>query len=196
MKRNNLYLKWHSNGFQLKYHNKIENYQTKSVDKYKIINRFVFISDFQKIIQSKKINMRLITDNITIIIDTTFSSTYLEYLTQIMKELSFNQINYVDIKELIPLKNNELIIDISYSSLKFYTLKSTYQFNIISGEYIPIILLYLKILPLPSTTIIKVFGNNKANKVIVKKLNKLINLDIYYYSDNEKIPCLFLKDEI
>jgi len=195
MRRNNLYLKWHSNGFQLKYHNQIDNYTLLSVVQYKITNRNEFLSEFQNILQDKKINMHLITDNITIIIDETFSSSYIEYLKELMKELSFNQINFLNIKKILSPKSNELIIDISLKSLKFYFSSNTYQLNIINNEYLPLILLYLKILPLKSLNTIKIFGTNQAIKNISQTLNNLIPLDVYYYSDYSKIPSLLIKNE-
>ena len=68
-----------------------------SVDNYKIINKQIFIEEITTIMNENNINKKIITDNLNIIIDDTYSNYEKENLIDLFKELSFNQINFINI---------------------------------------------------------------------------------------------------
>ena len=92
MRRQTVTIQFIQNGIIVFNKHQLQKYPLSSVENYKVINKQLFCEEFNKIIEENKINNRILTDNINIIIDDTFKEIDKENLKTILKELSFNKI--------------------------------------------------------------------------------------------------------
>ena len=102
MKRNLLTIQFIENGLIILNKNKLIKYKLKSINNYFITNKELFIEEISNIIETNKINNNLLTDNIKIIVDSTYSELYLSNLKEIFKELSFNKVDFINIIDILP----------------------------------------------------------------------------------------------
>lgn len=188
MKRNTISIFFSSNGILILKDKVVTNHQLPSVDNYKVINSQDFIRDLSLIFKNQNINRRLLTDNIQILIDSSYSIQDIHLLESIFKELSFNKIEFINWIDIPNTKEDSLLINIS-KNVKIYYKHKTYIVNIIYNKYTEILSQYLKILiNRYSISNIKIFGDNKNIHSIRDELEHKLDIKTYIYSNNIIYP--------
>lgn len=181
------------NGIIVFTNHKLLKFIMSSVDNYKIIDKYIFIEEITTIIKDNNINNHILTDNINIIIDDTYTNYDKENLYQIFKDLSFNQINFINLITIFSLDNHELLIDISNNIMKFYYQGQLLSINVYFNKYKQILITYLKdIIQEENIKTIKIFGNYDELSTLVKQISKTIFKDIYIYSHPDLMPIKLL----
>ena len=193
MKRKIVSIQFIENGLIILHNKEVKEYLLKSVDKYIIINKDLFLEELSNIIENNKINKNILTDNLNIIIDNSYSEYYLSNLNDIFKELSFNKIKYINIQDIINIQDDELLIDISTNSIKIITRTETLVNNIYFNKHKFILSIYLKeLLKERRINTIYLYGNYPLNKKIIKETEKIICSKVYFYSQSKYIPIKLL----
>lgn len=193
MKRKKITLQIIQDGILLLKDKELQLKKTNSVDNYKIINKEIFINDISKLFKKLKINQSIITDNIDIIIDNTYTEIEKEIIEYIFKELSFNKITFLEITDIFKLQKNEVLIDISKNNIKIYYLNEVLEQKIYFDQHIQYLKLLLrKILLLHNIKNIKLFGNSCNNKEIINTIEKISNSLVYIYSQPNQVPLQLL----
>jgi hypothetical protein len=193
MKRKKITIQIIQNGIIILNNKEIKQYKINSVDNYRIINKDNFINEMTNIFKKQKINQTIITNDIDIIVDNTYSEIDKEVLLNIFKELSFNNINYIEITEIFNIKKDEIIIDISTNNIKIYYLNEVIEQKVYFYKYNQYINLLLKnILELKQIKTIKLFGNRCNDKKIIKTIEKIANAEVYIYSQPSIVPIYLL----
>lgn len=193
MKRNLVTLQFIENGLIILNKEKLNKYKLKSVNNYQVINKEQFIEELTNIIDINKINNKILTDNIKIIIDQTYSNLYLSNLKEIFKELSFNKIEYINIIDILKPKEQELIIDISYNSIKIIYKDTIIQSNIYYSKYKSILSIYLKnILKTYNIKYLYIYGNYPFTNKFIEDLEKICKIKTYLYTQPDLIPISLL----
>lgn len=189
MKRQTITLQIVQNGILIPNNEKIIYHKFYSVDNYKVINKTLFIEEFNKISSTYKINNKFLTDNISIIVDNIYTETDKSTITSIFKELSFNKIDFINITDIFKLKSNELLIDISTNHIKIYFNNQILSTPVYFSKYKDILRLYLnQILLKNKIKEVKLFGNNCLKTKLINELEKELSIKIYFYSHPEIMP--------
>ncbi len=163
----------------------VHDYKCKSINKGFIINKDMFINEFLKIIKKEKIKLKMLGNDIKIVKNSYFKEADIYYLENILNELGFLKIEYIDIKDFfkdeatyIEVNNTYMIINLDeglYLDLDYY-------------KDIPKILNYFNVLLNKN---IVFFGLNK-NIPFIKVMNK----DVFYMDNYQNyIPESLLKVE-
>ena len=168
---------------------------TKSINNYRIINKQQFIEDFKITIDKHKINTNLLTDNINIIIDKTYTIDDQNKLIDIFKELSFNNIKLIHNTDILHKKDNDLIINISSKNIKMYHKYCNLDINIYFNKHLEILVLYIKeFINKYKIKTIKIYGEYKEIPKILNKLERNVRKEVYIYTQREIIPlCYFIE---
>lgn len=101
------------------------------IQKGYIIDKDIFMQEFSKMLKKEKIKTKLFGDNITFVNNGYFTKGDLFLIYNIFSELGFIKVDFLDIKELLPLmdviyvevNNNYLVIyldDILYLDLSYF----------------------------------------------------------------------------
>lgn len=187
-KRKEITIQFIQQGIIILNNNKLIEYQLNSVDNYKIINKELFIEEIQDILNILKINKNILTSNINIIIDTTYSELEKEIIENIFKELSFNKIKYLNMIDLFKINKEELLIDISLNNIKIYYLDEIIELKIYFSKYIQTLSIILKsIIKKHNIQVIKLFGNHCNNKII-NQIEQITKKKVYIYSQPNLVP--------
>ena len=190
MKKRELIIKFTYNGIQIIKDNKIYYYELKSsVENHRVINSEIFTQDFSNIIEELKINNNLLSDNIKIIIDSTYNYEDKKLITSLFKELSFNKIIYFNIIDLFSINSNELTIELNKNDFKIYYLNNTYKGDIYFNKPVPIVDTYLK--PITSNhqiNTIYIFGESEKIYKMLNFIEKKYHISTYYYSHPKLYP--------
>ena len=172
---------------------KINKYKLKSVNNYQVINKELFIDELSKIIDKNEINKNLLTENLNIIIDSTYTELYKSNLKEIFKELSFNKIEFINTIDIFKPKDNEIIVDISTNSIKILYKDTIIQTNIYYSKYISILNIYMKnILKNYNIKYLYLYGNHSYDKSFIDNLEKTLKIKTYIYTQPELIPIRLL----
>ena len=187
MKRKRIIIQFNENGILLLKDNKLTKHKTKSVNNYKVVNKTKFYDDFKKVIDSKKINNNIFTDNIIVLIDKTYTELDIETITILLKELSFNKIIFKNINDFF--SNEEINIQIDNNIFKIYYGNKIVESKLYFEKNIEIIALYLKeIIKDCKYKRVKLYGSHKNMKSIMEDLEKKIKVEMFMYSYPEYIP--------
>ena len=193
MKRNKITLQFIENGLIILQKEKLSKYKLESVNNYTVINKDLFIEEITNIIDINKINNKLLTDNIKIIIDQTNNKLYLSNIKEIFKELSFNKIEFINIVDILKPKDHELIIDISYNSIKIIYKDTIIQSNIYYSKYKSILSIYLKsILKIYNIKYLYIYGNYQFTNKFIEDIEKICKIKTYLYTQPDLIPISLL----
>lgn len=193
MKRNLITIQFIEDGLIILNQNELKEYSLKSVNNHQVINKELFIQEFSPIIESNKINNKIFTDNLNIIIDSSYSNFYLSNLEQLFKELSFNKIEFINILDIIKLNNNELLIELSTTSIKFITNTMLLNCNTYNNKYKSIISILLKeVLKNTQIKTIYIYGKHNLNKKNIEYIEKISNSKVYIYTQPNLIPIKLL----
>ena len=193
MKRNKITLQFIENGLIILQKEKLSKYKLEFVNNYTVINKDLFIEEITNIIDINKINNKLLTDNIKIIIDQTNNKLYLSNLKEIFKELSFNKIEFINIVDILKPKDHELIIDISYNSIKIIYKDTIIQSNIYYSKYKSILSIYLKsILKIYNIKYLYIYGNYQFTNKFIEDIEKICKIKTYLYTQPDLIPISLL----
>lgn len=192
-KRSTITIQFIVNGIIVFTNNKLLKFIMSSVDNYKIIDKQIFLEEITTIINENNINNHILTDNINIIIDDLYNNYDKENIKQIFKDLSFNQINIINLINIFTLNNHELLIDISNNIIKFYYNNQLLSINVYYNKYKQILMLYLKdIVQDENIKAIKIFGNYDDLSTLVKYISKTILKEVYIYSHPDLMPIKLL----
>lgn len=184
MKRKTIAIFFISNGILLLNNHKITRHIISSVNNYKVINSNNFMIEINHIFKEKKINTHILTDNIKILIDSSYSDQDISLLEIIFKELSFNKIEFINWINKAENKEKTLILNLSSTNIKIYYDQKTYIINIIYNKFIEILEPYLKILSKKySIRSIRMFGDNESILQLRDDIEKKIGLKTYIYSN-------------
>lgn len=187
-KRQCITIQFIQQGILLLHNNEIKEYKLKSVDNYKVIDKKNILEEIQSILNNLNINKNILTCNINIIVDSTYTKLDKDNIESIFKELSFNKIKFINLIELLSLTQDELLIDISLNNIKIYYLNEVIEQKIYFSKYIQSLNILLKsILKKHNIKAIKLFGNN-CNKKIIKQIEELSKINVYIYSQPNLIP--------
>ena len=192
-KRSTITIQFVQNGIIVFANHQLLKYLMSSVDNYKIIDKLIFLDEITTIFKKNNINNHILTDNINIIIDNTYTKYEKENLKQLFIDLSFNEINLINLINILNITNHELIIDISHNIIKFYYNNELLSINVYFNKYKQILMMYLKdLIKNENIKVIKVFGNYEDLSTLVKYLSKTIFKDIYIYSHPDLMPIKLL----
>lgn len=187
MKRNTISIIFTSNGLLLLNKKVITNHSILSVNNYKVINSEEFINDISLIFKEQNINRHLLTDNINILIDSSYTKQDLLTLDSIFKELSFNKIEFINWLNNLK-KEKYLLLNIS-NNVKIYYQNKTYVIKIIYNKYIEILETYIKILTNRyNIKSIRIFGDNKNIPSLRNEIEEKLNIKTYIYSNSLTYP--------
>ncbi len=193
MKRNLITLQFIENGLIILNKDNLSKYIIKSVNNYQIINKDLFIEEINKIIQTQKINNNILTDNINIIVDNTYTELYLSTIRDIFKELSFNKIEFIKQEKILNPKSNEIIVDISINNIKIITKDNTFQSNIYYSKHKQILSLYVKnILKTNNIKCLYLYGNYIFTNQFIKEIEQICKIKTYIYTQPDLIPIRIL----
>ncbi len=192
-KRSTITIQFVQNGIIVFANHQLLKYPMSSVDNYKIIDKLIFLDEITNIFKENNINNHILTDNINIIIDNTYTKYDKETLKQLFIDLSFNEINLINLINILNIANHELIIDISHNIIKFYYNNELLSINVYFNKYKQILMMYLKdLIQNENIKVIKIFGNYEDLSTLVKYLSKTIFKDIYIYSHPDLMPIKLL----
>jgi len=191
--RNLLTLQFLENGLIILNKKKLQIFKLNSVNNYQVINKEQFIEEITKILEDNKINNNFLTDNINIIVDSTYSNLYLSTLKYIFKELSFNKIEFINIINILNPKGNEIIIDISSNSIKVFYKDTILYTNIYYSKYKQFLGTYIKnIKKTNNINSIHIYGTHTCSKKFIEDIEKICKIKTYIYTNPELIPIKLL----
>lgn len=185
---NILYLDDYIN-FYIKKLNKLEVIKPykNTLDNGKIIDRNKFIKIFKKIKEIYKLNNFIFNEKIIIIINKTYNKEDKILLQQIMEELEYKNITFINELELIKIGKKSLFINFNYTYFYIYYMDEYGLINIINLKNNMIIKKVLNhIINLLNKNTIIITGKNYKELVNMLKKTKYNYL---YYEENE---CLFI----
>ena len=181
---------------QINYNNRIlylnseyKTYEFKSISNYKITNKISFIEELNKILELNKINNKLLTDNVNVIIENNYTEDDSNKLIDILKELSFNHIKLINSKDILNIKENDLIINVSDNNIKLYHNHNLLDINIYFNKHLDILAIYIKeLIQDYKVKNIKLYGTYKLLHKIVNKLERKVRKEVYIYTQPDLIP--------
>lgn len=131
------------NSFHCVYKNRIISVDLKNcIQKGYIVNKEVFMQEFNKMLKKEKIKTKLFGDNITFVNNGYFSTGDLFFLESIFNDLGFIKVDFLDIRDLFP-DMNVIFVEINESYIIIY-LKDTLYLDLTYFKDIPVILNSLK----------------------------------------------------
>lgn len=195
MKRNTINIQINNDNILFYINDEYKREQIPSLSNYKITNKIDFIEQLRTIIDKYKINNKLLTDNINIIIDNTYTKDDKDKIIDIFKELSFNNINLITNTDILHKNNNDLIINISNNNIKFYHKYKNIDENIYFDKYLEILTLYIKeYISKYKIKCIKLYGDYKDMQKLINKLERKVRKEVYIYTQRDIIPlCYFIE---
>lgn len=195
MKRNTINIQINNDNILFYINDEYKREQVPSLSNYKITNKIDFIDQLRTIIDKYKINNKLLTDNINIIIDKTYTKDDKDKIIDIFKELSFNNINLIINTDILHKNNNDLIINVSNKNIKFYHKYKNIDVNIYFDKYLEILTLYIKeYISKYKIKCIKLYGDYKDMQKLINKLERKVRKEVYIYTQRDIIPlCYFIE---
>ncbi|MGN0967558.1 MAG: hypothetical protein ACI4OP_08300 [Candidatus Coprovivens sp.] len=195
MKRNTINIQINNDNILFYINDEYKREQIPSLSNYKITNKIDFIEQLRTIIDKYKINNKLLTDNINIIIDNTYTKDDKDKIIDIFKELSFNNINLITNTDILQKNNNDLIINVSNNNIKFYHKYKNIDENIYFDKYLEILTLYIKeYISKYKIKCIKLYGDYKDMQKLINKLERKVRKEVYIYTQRDIIPlCYFIE---
>ena len=195
MKRNTINIQINNDNILFYINDEYKREQIPSLSNYKITNKIDFIEQLRTIIDKYKINNKLLTDNINIIIDNTYTKDDKDKIINIFKELSFNNINLITNTDILRKNNNDLIINVSNNNIKFYHKYKNIDENIHFDKYLEILTLYIKeYISKYKIKCIKLYGDYKDMQKLINKLERKVRKEVYIYTQRDIIPlCYFIE---
>lgn len=193
MKRNLIYLQFLENGLILLNKKILKEYILTSINNHTIIDKDLFIEEISTILETNKINNKIITDDICILVDNTYDKFYLNNIEQLFKELSFNSIKFINVIDIIKPKEEELIVEISTSNIKIISKSISIKSNIYFFKQKSILGIYLKnIIKKHNIETIYIYGNYTCDKKLIEYLEKTSCAKVYIYTHPTIIPIKLL----
>lgn len=189
MKRNTVTIQINYNNIILYINNEYKSYDFKSISNYKIINKVTFVEELKNILELNEINNKLLTDNVNIIIENNYTDDDTNKLIDILKELSFNHIKLINSKDILNIKENDLIINVSDNNIKLYHNHNTLDINIYFNKHLDILAIYIKeLIQNYKVKNIKLYGTYKLLHKIINKLERKVRKEVYIYTQPDLIP--------
>ena len=189
MKRNTITIQINYNNIILYLNSEYKTYEFKSISNYKITNKISFIEELNKILELNKINNKLLTDNVNVIIENNYTEDDSNKLIDILKELSFNNIKLINSKDILNIKENDLIINVSDNNIKLYHNHNLLDINIYFNKHLDILAIYIKeLIQDYKVKNIKLYGTYKLLHKIVNKLERKVRKEVYIYTQPDLIP--------
>ena len=178
------------NGITIIHNNKIYYFElNNSVENHRVINSEKFTESLSNIIDKLKINHNFFSQNIDIIIDSTYSKEDKILSQNILKELSFNKIKYINITELLNVNTHSLTIELNEYNFKIYYLTTTYQGQIYFNKPLIFIEPYLKeLISITNPKEIYIYGDSSDIKKLLNYIEKKYHIKTYYYSHPNIYP--------
>lgn len=193
MKRNSIVIGFLDAAIILLNKNKIYTYPSLSVNNYKVTNSNLFKKVFLNIITEQDLNKNILTDNVNVIIDTSYTIDEQEKLNKIFKELSFNEISFIYINDLLLSKEQELNVLVGEEFINIYYKDKTYPLYYYHDKLCETLDIYLKSFTLKyNIKTIKLFGNESSISKVLSEIN-IHGVDLYKYANPTQIPIIFLK---
>ena len=189
MKRNTITIQINYNNIILYLNSEYKTYEFKSISNYKITNKISFIEELNKILELNKINNKLLTDNVNVIIENNYTEDDSNKLIDILKELSINHIKLINSKHILNIKENDLIINVSDNNIKLYHNHNLLDINIYFNKHLDILAIYIKeLIQDYKVKNIKLYGTYKLLHKIVNKLERKVRKEVYIYTQPDLIP--------
>lgn len=189
MRRNTITIQINYDNIILYINNEYKIYNFKSIYNYKITNKMLFIDELKNILEINKINNKLLTDNVNIIIENNYTEDDINKLIDILKELSFNHIKLINTKDILNIKENDLIINVSDNNIKLYHNHNNLDINIYFNKHLDILTIYIKeLIEDYKVKNIKMYGTYKQLNKIVNKLERKVRKEVYIYTQPDLIP--------
>lgn len=158
----------------------------------KIINKDKFINKFVKIKEKYKINNNLFNENIIVIINSSFKDIDKLILKEILEELNYKKVKFVNEVDIIKLNKKSIFINYSISYFYIYNInhQGSISQNIYENNYVNKKLI-LNIIDILNKEDIIFTGKNYRELLNVLKTS---NKNYYYYEENDNLLIkLFLK---
>lgn len=152
--------------FHCVYKNRIISVDLKNcIQKGYIVNKEVFMQEFNKMLKKEKIKTKLFGDNITFVNNGYFSIGDLFFLESIFNDLGFIKVDFLDIRDLFP-DMNVIFVEVNESYLIIYL-----------NDILYLDLTYFKDIP-----------------AILNSLKSFFDKDIAFFGLNKSIPNIHTKD--
>ena len=193
MTRNLLTIQFTNNGLIILNKRKLYVFELNSVNNHQVINKEKFIDEVNHLLEDNKINNSILTDNINIIIDSSYTDLYLSSLKDIFKDLSFNKITFTNIIDILKPQGNEIIIEISNNSIKMFYKDTLIYNNIYYSKHKQAIGIYINnVKKTNDIKSIKLYGTYKITPKFIEDIEKITKTHTYIYSNPELIPIKLL----
>lgn len=154
------------NSFHCVYKNRIISVDLKNcIQKGYIVNKEVFMQEFNKMLKKEKIKTKLFGDNVTFVNAGYFSIGDLFFLESIFNDLGFIKVDFLDIRDLFP-DMNVIFVEVNESYIIIYL-----------NDILYLDLTYFKDIP-----------------AILKSLKSFFDKDIAFFGLNKSIPNIHIKD--
>lgn len=151
--------------FHCVYKNRIISVDLKNcIQKGYIVNKEVFMQEFNKMLKKEKIKTKLFGDNITFVNNGYFSIGDLFFLESIFNDLGFIKVDFLDIRDLFP-DMNVIFVEVNESYIIIYLKDALY-----------LDLTYFKDIP-----------------AILNSLKSFFDKDIAFFGLNKSIPNIHIK---
>lgn len=195
MKRNTITIQINYNNLILYHKGEYKNYPLSSITNYKINDHIIFIEEMKEILNKNKINSKLLTDNINIIIENNYTQDDESKLIDILKELSFNNIKIIKSKYILNIKENDVIININDNNIKLHYNHNILDINIYFNKHLEILSIFIKeLIENYKVKNIKVYGTYENIIKMVKKLERKVRKEVYIYTHPELVPiCYYIE---
>ncbi len=150
-----------------------------------IINRDKFIKIMNKILKEYHLNKNIFNSNITILINQSYSNIDKYLLKEVLEELNYHQIKFINIVNYLNIKKDELYIEYnnSYSVFNYLDIYGNVSYHIYNNDYI-IDKLVDKIINIINKKKVIIYG--KGYERLVNLINNKID-NYYYYEDSYNI---------
>lgn len=158
----------------------------------RIINKEKFIKSFEKLKEKFKLNNNLISESITVIITSHIKNIDKQLLIEILEDLNYKDIKFINELEIIKIKKNIMFINYNHSYFYIYGMDKSgkivfniYENNVINKKVL------LDIIKLWNKKEVIFTGKNYKELLNILKISKF---NYYYFEKNDNLPIyLYLK---
>ena len=159
----------------------------------KIVDRSKFILFFNKLKKQYKLNNNLLREKICIIVNSSYTIEDKNNLKEILEELNYKKIIFINELNLIQIDNKSVFINYNHSYFYFYYINclGKIEQKIYNNDYINNKLI-INIINIINKNKLIISGKNY--KELITKLQKLKN-EYYTYENNEELFIKLIKNK-
>lgn len=151
----------------------------------RIINRKKFLKKFKMFLETNKLNNKIFGESINVIINSSYSEEDKLIIKEVLEELNYKNINFINEINLLKIDKNTLFINYNYSYFYLYYLNNlgNIEMKLYKNDYIN------------KKLINDIFKIIQKDKIILcgKNIEELINIiknkyyNYFYYEDHNNL---------